>query len=64
MTVNNKIYGVPFDSGVTGWFYRRDYFEQAGIDTSKLNNITMDEYIEIGKKSKKNWKIYASRRSI
>jgi len=52
MTVNNKIYGVPFDSGVTGWFYRRDYFEQAGIDTSKLNDITMDEYIEIGKKVK------------
>lgn len=52
MTVNNKVYGVPFDSGVAGWFYRRDYFEQAGIDTSKLNDITMDEYIEIGKKVK------------
>lgn len=49
MTVNDRVYGVPFDSGVAGWFYRRDYFEEAGIDVSELGNITMDEYIELGK---------------
>jgi len=49
MIVNDRVYGVPFDSGVAGWFYRRDYFEEAGIDTSKLSSITMDEYIELGK---------------
>jgi len=36
MTLNNKVYGVPFDSGVTGWFYRRDYLEQAGFKASDL----------------------------
>ena len=49
MILNDRVYGVPFDSGVAGWFYRRDYFEGAGIDTSKLSSITMDEYIELGK---------------
>jgi len=49
MILNDRVYGVPFDSGVAGWFYRRDYFEKAGIDTSKLSSITMDEYIELGK---------------
>jgi len=49
MTLNNKVYGVPFDSGVTGWFYRRDYLEQAGFKASDLENITWDRFIEIGK---------------
>ncbi len=49
MTLNNKVYGVPFDSGVTGWFYRRDYLEQAGFNSSDLENITWDRFIEIGK---------------
>jgi len=49
MTLNGKVYGVPFDSGVAGWFYRRDYFEQAGINPEDLKNITWDEFIEIGK---------------
>ncbi len=49
MTVNGKVYGVPFDSGVAGWFYRRDYFEKAGIRPTQLLSITWDKYIEIGK---------------
>lgn len=49
MTVKGRVYGVPFDSGVTGWFYRRDYFKQAGLDPNKLQNITWDQFIEIGK---------------
>lgn len=49
MTLNNKVYGVPFDSGVVGWFYRRDYLEQAGFKASDLENITWDRFIEIGK---------------
>lgn len=50
MTMNNKVYGVPFDSGVAGWFYRRDYLQQAGINPQDLTDITMTEFIEIGKK--------------
>jgi lactose/L-arabinose transport system substrate-binding protein len=49
MTLNNKVYGVPFDSGVAGFFYRRDYLEQAGFKSADLENITWDRFIEIGK---------------
>jgi len=49
MTLNNKVYGVPFDSGVAGFFYRRDYLEQAGFKPADLENITWDRFIEIGK---------------
>ncbi|EIV99543.1 ABC transporter substrate-binding protein [Thermoanaerobacter siderophilus] len=52
MTLNGKIYGVPFDSGVAGFFYRRDILEQAGYKAQDLNNITWDQFIEIGKKVK------------
>ncbi|MFX3631544.1 MAG: ABC transporter substrate-binding protein [Candidatus Pristimantibacillus sp.] len=49
LTIDNKIYGIPFDIGVTGMFYRTDYLEQAGYKASDLEDITWDEYIEIGK---------------
>ncbi|MGI1690762.1 ABC transporter substrate-binding protein [Thermoanaerobacter uzonensis] len=52
MTIDGKTYGVPFDSGVTGLFYRRDILEQAGYKPEDLNNITWDQFIEIGKKVK------------
>jgi lactose/L-arabinose transport system substrate-binding protein len=52
MTLNGKIYGVPFDSGVTGWFVRTDYLQAAGYQLSDLNNITWDQFIKIGKKVK------------
>lgn len=44
-----KQYGVPFDSGVTGFYYRTDYLEQAGFKADDLKNITWDRFIEIGK---------------
>ena len=49
LTIDDKVYGVPFDIGVTGMFYRRDYIEQAGFTDADLQNITWDRYIEIGK---------------
>jgi lactose/L-arabinose transport system substrate-binding protein len=52
MTLNGKIYGVPFDSGVSGLFYRTDYLAQAGYKPAELKNITWDQFIEIGKKVK------------
>lgn len=45
----DKIYGVPFDSGVAGLFYRTDYLEEAGYSAEDMNNITWNDYIEIGK---------------
>jgi lactose/L-arabinose transport system substrate-binding protein len=52
MTLEGKVYGVPFDSGATGFFYRSDYLKTAGYKPSDLNNITWDKFIEIGKKVK------------
>ncbi|GAA0137678.1 sugar ABC transporter substrate-binding protein [Paenibacillus sp. YSY-4.3] len=49
LRIDDKIYGVPFDIGVTGMFYRVDYLEEAGYKADDLENITWDEYIEIGK---------------
>lgn len=49
MTVDDKIYGVPFDSGVSALYYRKDLIEAAGYTTEDMENITWDKYIEIGK---------------
>ncbi len=52
LTLDDGIYGVPFDIGTEGLFYRKDYMDQAGITEDQLTDITWDEYIEIGKKVK------------
>lgn len=58
-SVDGKQYGLPFDSGVAGLFVRTDYLEQAGYTIDDLQNITWDQYIEIGTKVKeatgKDW---------
>jgi lactose/L-arabinose transport system substrate-binding protein len=50
MSVDGQVYGVPFDSGVSGLFYRSDLLEQAGLSMDDVQDITWDEYIEIGQK--------------
>ncbi len=52
MSVDGKLYGVPFDSGVAALFYRTDYLKQAGFNTEDMQNLTWDKYIEIGKQVK------------
>jgi len=47
-TLNGKSYSLPFDSGVTGLFYRSDYLEQSGHKAADLDNITWDKFIQIG----------------
>ena len=49
MTVDGKSYGVPFDTGATGFYYRNDLLAEAGYSAADLENITWDEFIEIGK---------------
>jgi lactose/L-arabinose transport system substrate-binding protein len=49
MTVDGKVYGMPFDSGVTGMYYRKDYLAEAGFKPEDMQNITWDRFIEIGK---------------
>lgn len=48
-THDGKSYSLPFDSGVTGLFYRSDYLADAGFKPTDLDNITWDQLIEIGK---------------
>ncbi|MBU1306448.1 MAG: extracellular solute-binding protein [Alphaproteobacteria bacterium] len=48
-TVDGKSYSVPFDSGVTGLFYRSDFLQEAGFTAADLKDITWDRLIEIGK---------------
>ena len=48
-TLNGQTYSIPFDSGVTGFFYRSDLLAEAGYGPDDLNNITWDQLIEIGK---------------
>lgn len=60
LTVDGKIYGVPFDIGVTGLFYRTDILSEAGFSAEDLENITWDEYIEIGKVVKEKTGKYMS----
>ncbi|MBL4937111.1 carbohydrate ABC transporter substrate-binding protein [Clostridium sp. YIM B02515] len=48
-SLSGKLYGLPFDSGVTALFYRTDLIEQAGYKKEDMNNLTWDKFIEIGK---------------
>jgi lactose/L-arabinose transport system substrate-binding protein len=49
MTLGGKVYGMPFDSGVTGLYYRKDYMAAAGVKPEDMQNLTWDKFIEIGK---------------
>lgn len=49
MSLDNSIYGVPFDTGVAAFYYRKDILAEAGYEEADLQNITWDEYIAIGK---------------
>ncbi|WP_058309284.1 ABC transporter substrate-binding protein [Gracilibacillus massiliensis] len=40
-------YGLPFDTGATGFFYRTDYLEEAGYAQEDLEDITWDEFVAI-----------------
>lgn len=51
-SLDGKQYGIPFDSGVTGLFVRTDYLQEAGYTMDDLQDITWDQYIEIGKNVK------------
>lgn len=47
-TVDGQTYSLPFDSGVTGLFYRSDLLAQAGYKAEDLADITWNRMIEIG----------------
>lgn len=47
-SLNGQGYSLPFDSGVTGLFYRSDILEEAGYTAADLEGITWSRMIEIG----------------
>lgn len=47
--IEDKLYGIPFDSGVAATFYRVDLIEQAGYTQEDMQDLTWEKYIEIGK---------------
>ena len=52
VSYDGKGYGVPFDTGVAGLFYRRDYLKEIGYSEDQMQNLTWDEYLKIGEKLK------------
>ncbi|MGY4690991.1 ABC transporter substrate-binding protein [Salibacterium sp. K-3] len=46
LTLDGSTYGMPFDAGPGGVFYRTDLFEEAGIDAEEIE--TWDDFIEAG----------------
>lgn len=43
-----RLYALPWDSAPAGLFFRRDFFQNAGVDANELN--TWDEFIIAGQK--------------
>lgn len=46
VTYEDSYYGIPWDIGPTGMFYKRDVYEDAGIDPDSIE--TWDDFIEAG----------------
>jgi len=53
LMVGDTIYAVPYDSGPTTVFYRRDLYQQAGIDASAIE--TWDDFLAAGEKLNKTF---------
>lgn len=54
MTVGDKVYGIPFDTGSTGLWLRTDYIQAAGLDPDAYmgKNLTWSEVIKLGEQVK------------
>lgn len=48
LEVGAAAYAMPWDSGPVAMFYRRDFYEKAGVDPASIK--TWDDFIEAGKK--------------
>lgn len=49
MTEGSKIYGIPFDTGSTGFWLRSDYIKAAGLNPdSYQKNMTWQDIIKLG----------------
>lgn len=48
LEVGDVAYAMPWDSGPVAMFYRRDFYEKAGVDPASIT--TWDDFIAAGKK--------------
>ncbi|ALN74905.1 hypothetical protein M673_19450 (plasmid) [Aureimonas sp. AU20] len=48
LTVGDKVYAMPWDSGPIVLFYRRDMFDKAGVDAASIE--TWDDFVAAGQK--------------
>lgn len=48
LKVGDKVYSMPWDSGPVAVFYRRDFYEKAGVDPASIT--TWDDFIAAGQK--------------
>lgn len=48
LEVGDAAYAMPWDSGPVAMFYRRDFYQKAGVDPASIK--TWDDFIEAGKK--------------
>ncbi|RWK70238.1 ABC transporter substrate-binding protein [Mesorhizobium sp.] len=48
LEVEDKAYAMPWDSGPVAMYYRRDFYEKAGVDPTSIK--TWDDFIAAGKK--------------
>lgn len=46
-TYEGSTYCMPFDSGVTGLWYREDYITEAGFTDEDMQDLTWSEYFDI-----------------
>lgn len=52
VSYDGKGYGIPFDTGVAGLFYRTDYMEEIGYTAEDMQDLTWEEYLSLGEKLK------------
>ncbi|KFF31077.1 ABC transporter substrate-binding protein [Bifidobacterium bombi] len=48
--LNNRVYGIPLDSGPMAFFYNKDVFDQAGVDATAIHS--WEDYYNAAKKLK------------
>lgn len=48
LDTGDKIHGMPWDTGPVMMFYRRDFYEKAGVDAASI--VTWEDFIDAGKK--------------
>lgn len=48
VTVDGKVYAIPYETSPVLMFYRKDLFDKAGVNAENIK--TWDDYIEAGKK--------------